>query len=187
MNKVKVNSGLAAIMVVGGFIAGWQTLLLVCAFLLLFAETDDKVKDVMVSMITFAIGFYLINYLIDMIFYGINNIGMTALRDLDDIVDSIIVKIDYQKVGIMTKYFISPLDKIITLVKNVINLLLDVAKFGFVVCVIANKPIKDGGIMGKVKGYVKDAVNYVNNFGKAPAAPAQAPAQPTTPSEPSAQ
>ena len=41
MSKVKINSGLAAIMVIGGFIAGWQTMLIVCALLLLFAEIDE--------------------------------------------------------------------------------------------------------------------------------------------------
>lgn len=185
MSKVKINSGLAAIMVIGGFIAGWQTMLLICAFLLLFAEIDDKVKDVMVKMITFAIGFYLLQTIVNIVFYGIDDIGMTALNDLNKVISPMIAKIDITKANIFATYVINPLDDICLLAKSIVNILIDLAQFGFIIAVIANKPIKQGGIMGKVNGYVKDAVNYVNNFGKT--APAQeAPQQPTQPTEPQA-
>jgi len=184
MTKVKINPGLAAIMVIGGFIAGWQTMLIVCALLLLFAEIDDKVKEVMVKMITFAIGFYLIQFIVNIIFNGINDIGMVALSDLNKVISEIIAKIDITKTNVFAKYFVNPLSDIVLLAKRIVNLLIDLAQFGFIVAVIANKPIKQGGIMGKVNGYVRDAVNYVNNFGKAAAPAQEATQQPAEPQAP---
>lgn len=171
MTKVKINSGLAAIMIIGGFIAGWQTMLLICAFLLLFAEIDEKVKDIMVKMITFAIGFYLLRTVVDLVFYGIDDIGITTLNDLNKIINEVIAKVDVTKVGVFAKYFINPLNDIVLIAKKIVNLLINVAEFAFIVAVISNKPISQGGIMGKVNAYVKEAVNFVNGFGAPQSAP----------------
>ena len=58
-----------------------------------FGDKDcniDKVKEVMVKMITFAIGFYLIQFIVNIIFNGINDIGMVALSDLNKVISDLL-------------------------------------------------------------------------------------------------
>ena len=48
MNKLKINNGLAAIILLASLFAGWQTLLLAVILMLIFCEVNDKVRNLMV-------------------------------------------------------------------------------------------------------------------------------------------
>ena len=62
MNKLKINNGLAAIILLASLFAGWQTLLLAVILMLIFCEVNDKVRNLMVNVIAFLVGLTLISF-----------------------------------------------------------------------------------------------------------------------------
>ena len=44
MNKVKISSGLASVLLLACLFAGWQTMLLVALLMFVFCEVEDKVN-----------------------------------------------------------------------------------------------------------------------------------------------
>ena len=81
MNKLKINNGLAAIILLASLFAGWQTLLLAVILMLIFCEVNDKVRNLMVNVIAFLVGLTLISFAwsiisdgISLVFKGIESI-----------------------------------------------------------------------------------------------------------------
>ena len=81
MNKLKINNGLAAIILLASLFAGWQTLLLAVILMLIFCEVNDKVRNLMVNVIAFLVGLTLISFAwsiisdgVSLVFKGIESI-----------------------------------------------------------------------------------------------------------------
>lgn len=56
MNKVKINSGLASIILIASLFTGLQSLLLVTVLLFIFTDINDKIQIIAIKVITFYVG-----------------------------------------------------------------------------------------------------------------------------------
>jgi len=94
MNKIKLSSGLASILLVVSFFLGWQSLLTLVVLMLAFVEMNDGIKQTMVRVLSFFVGLTIVTLGWDLITSG---------------VDVIMVSID-KLVGIINGYLDSPMD-----------------------------------------------------------------------------
>ncbi len=172
MTKYKINPGLASLMVVASIFAGWQTLLIVTALLLLFCDLDEKVKGVMIRVLTFYAAYTLVSWgwdliykLVDVVFNSINGIVNTINSWLE-----YGSQIDLSKLNL---YFVNPIQSVMKIADDVISFLLLFARCGFVVAVLMNKPAKETPISKKISEFVTSITNYVsaNDSAAAPTAP----------------
>lgn len=70
-NKIKINPGLASIVLVGAFFAGWQTLLTVIVFMFAFCEVDESAKNVAIKVVTFLVGITVVSVLWNILVDGV--------------------------------------------------------------------------------------------------------------------
>lgn len=162
MTKAKVNPGLAAVMVVASMFAGWQTLLIVSVLLLLFCELDEKVKTIMVRVITFMAGLALFTMCWNLIVEGIG-VGTKSLGGAFDVINDYLEvgsKIDTTK---LNSYLINPVNRITNIADGIVSFLITLAKFAFIIALLTGKKAKDNAISTKINGYVTKFVNYVNS------------------------
>lgn len=160
MTKVKINSGLMALMIVASLFVGWQTMLLVTVLLFAFFEVDENVKNVAIKVITFYIGLTIVSA-----FWGlvVDGIGLVT-GSLDKIFATINTYLDYTKMIEINK-FISPINSIVKIADDIVNYLFVFVKLGFIIAILTGKNKKDNFIMVKINGYVNSALNFINNFG----------------------
>lgn len=193
MGKVKVNSGLASIIVLASLFAGWQTLLIVVALLLLFCDIDDKVKGIIVKVVSFyvaialvSLGWGLIVDLVDLIIDSLNKLIGVVNGYLD-----YANRIDISK---LTSYVLNPVKSLVDIADGVISYLLVFARFAFIITTLGNKQVKENPIIKKINEFVQKVVTFINNVDMGNTAPvnpapvaqtpiAQAPVAPTTESD----
>ena len=162
MTKTRINSGLAAVMVVASMFAGWQTLLIVSVLLLLFCELDEKVKTIMVRVITFTAGLALFSMCWGLIVDGVN-VGIKSLGGVIDVINDYLEvgsKIDATK---LYSYLLTPAGRVINIADGIVTFLITLAKFAFIIALLTGKKAKDNAISTKINGYVTKFVNYVNS------------------------
>lgn len=162
MTRVKVNLGLAAVMVVASMFAGWQTLLIVSVLLLLFCDLDEKVKTIMVRVITFTAGLALFTMFWNLIVDGLG-VATKSLNGVFDFINSFLSvenKIDTSNIQ---THLVNPINIAVGIADNIVSFLITLVKFGFIVMVLTGKQAKKNFISEKIDGYVKKFVNYVNN------------------------
>jgi hypothetical protein len=162
MSKTKVNPGLAAVMIVASMFAGWQTLLIVSVLLLLFCELDEKVKNIMVRVITFSAGLALFIMCWGLIVEGIKLIPST-LNSCVDFINSFLSVGDKIDATTLQTKLCGPINTAVNAVDNIVSFLITLAKFAFIVALIGGKKAKDNAISTKINGYVTKFVNYVNS------------------------
>lgn len=175
MNRIKINNGLAAAIILLSMFAGWGTLLLVTVLMLIFCETDDKFKGIAIRVIAFMAGLALVGYAWDIIYEGIRLVisGIRTLITtlnyyLDDPIS--ILKLE--------QYLINPVNGILTFLNSVVAYLLMLAKFGFVVATLSGKAVKENIVIKKINEYVSKVVNYVSNIDASSTAKAAEPEMP---------
>lgn len=157
MNKVKINTGLASIMIVASIFAGWQALLLVVLLMLLFCEVDEKVKNVAVRVITFYVGYYIV-YLGWDVIVSCANLVVRSISSFVTTFNSYVDPVDYL---IATK-FTAPISLVIDIANGVVSIMFTLVKIGFVISVLTGKPGSQNALVNKINSYVSKAVNYVN-------------------------
>ena len=160
MTKAKIKPGLAALIVVASMFAGWQTLLIVCALLLLFCELDEKVKNIMVSVITFTAGVALFTLAWNLIVDGVG-VLTSSLNGVFDVINSYLdagSKIDISE---LQRYLLNPITKVVGILDGIVDFLVAFAKFGFILAIIVGKPIKRNFVYDKINGFVNNFINYV--------------------------
>jgi len=163
MSKIKINTGLASIILVAGLFSGWSTLLLVSVLMLLFCEMDEKVKDVMVKVITFLVAITLISLGWTVLTEGVNLIFSTITRFVG-IINSYL---DFTKQISLIKfnnYFATPLTSLITIAGSILSFLITASKFIFIFVILTNKKFKENFISKKLNLVVNKVVEYVNNL-----------------------
>ena len=112
MTKLKINYGLASLMVIASMFAGWQTLLLVVILLLLFCDIDEQLKNVITKVVTFFIGYTLITMIWSLIVQGSD----VLLNSIDNILKTINSYLSYGNqidVSKIHSYFINPVSSAI--------------------------------------------------------------------------
>lgn len=172
MNKIKLNTGLASIMLVASIFAGWQCLLLVTILLFAFCDVEEAVKNVAVSVITFYVGYTIVSVGWDVIVACIN-IVLNTITKFATTFNTYVDPIDYISVVKLT----APFEFILDVANSVVSVLLTIVKLGFVVAILTGKPAKKNVLSTKIQEYVTKAVNYVNAAFSQPQAPQQ-PVQP---------
>lgn len=161
MNRVKISSGLAAIVLLASLFSGWSTLLTVTVLILLFCELDEKIKSIMVRVITFYVGLTIFDLAWGLIVDGINLIPST-IEQLVTVINSYLSKpIDILKLEV---YLLNPATSLVGIADGIINYLIIFAKFAFIVCILGNKAMKENFVVKKINEYVNKAVNYINSF-----------------------
>ncbi|HAB67068.1 MAG TPA: hypothetical protein DCE23_06850 [Firmicutes bacterium] len=155
-NKLKINTGLASIILVASLFAGWQTMLIVTILMFLFCEVDERVKQVATSVITFYVG------------YTIVSTGWTIIMNVADLIVSTINNFVAYIVKTFELYdfdisiLMTPLGIIIKLLDNGVSILLSIVKLGFVIGILTGKPSSSNPLSSKINEYVNKAINYVN-------------------------
>lgn len=163
MGKVKVNSGLASVIVLASLFAGWQTLLIVVALLLLFCDMDEKVKGIIVKVVSFyaalalvSLGWGLITDLVDLIIESLDKLIAVVNGYLD-----YANRIDITKLSV---YVLNPVSSLVDIADGIISYLLVFAKFAFIIAVLGNKQVKENPIIKKINEFVEKVVAFINNI-----------------------
>ncbi len=163
MAKLRINYGLASLMVVASLFAGWQTLLLVVILLLLFCDVDEQLKNVITKVVTFFIGFTLVTMIwslivngSDVLFNSIDNIFKTINSYL-----SVGNQIDISKVH---SYFINPATYVIEMLDEILNYVFIIVKVVFIIDTLRNKNMKDNTISIKIRKYTDNALNFISKI-----------------------
>lgn len=174
MTKVKINSGLMALMITASLFVGWQTLLLVTVLLFAFFEVEDSVKNVAIKVITFYIalaivsaGWGLIVDGIKLVFSSINNVVLTIDSYLEEPID----------ISKLQLYVFTPITNIVKIADEIISYLFILVKLGFVISVLTGKKQKDNVITNKINDFVNKALSFINNFNAPVMAQASEPVQ----------
>lgn len=176
MSKIKLNPGLAAVILLACLFSGWATLLTVTVLMLLFCEVDDKVKSVAVKVIAFYAGITLVSMAWGLIYDGID----LVIGSIDKLVATINCYLEYPNLIDLSKlnaYLFTPIKNLAGIANSVIGYMLVFAKFGFIIATLANKAVKENFIVKKINDFVAKIVNYINTL-DVPVQPAQ-PVQPT--------
>lgn len=163
MGKVKVNSGLASVIVLASLFAGWQTLLIVVALLLLFCDMDEKVKGIIIKVVSFyaalalvSLGWGLITDLVDLIIESLDKLIAVVNGYLD-----YANRIDITKLSV---YVLNPVSSLVDIADGIISYLLVFAKFAFIIAVLGNKQVKENPIIKKINEFVEKVVAFINNI-----------------------
>lgn len=176
MNKVKINPGLASVIIAACLFAGWQTMLIVSALLLIFCELDDNVRKNIIRVVTFyfalsivTMGWDLIYDAVGLIFNSINKIINLINGYLDEPIS--IVKIQ--------AYLFNPITSIFDIANSVVIYIFAFVRFGFIIYLITGKKQKENVISKKIDEFVAKVCNFIT-VNEQPVQPAvqQQPAQP---------
>ena len=163
MSKMKINTGLASIILVASLFAGWQTVLLIAILMLLFCEINENVKSVMTKVLSFLVAITLIS------------LGWSILSDGVDLIFSIITRfvgiinsyLDFTKQISFIKfnnYFATPLTSLISIVGSIISFLITASKFIFIFVILTNKKFKENFISKKVNLVINKVTDYINDL-----------------------
>ena len=182
MSKIKINPGLAGIVLLACLFAGWQTLLLVVLFMLLFCEVDDKLKSIIVKVITFFAAYTLVSTAWDLIIGGVNLV-IGTINDLLSLINSFLDITDQIDFTPLTQYFLNPVAKLVGMADNIVSFIFLIIKFTFIIATIQNKPTKENFVSKKINEFVTKIVNYINGIDlgnvATPAPAGNAPVQPS--------
>lgn len=138
MNKIKINSGLACLILLVSLFVGFETLLLVSILMLLFCECDDSVKINMSKFITFMAGIAIFKLSWTVVSNGIS-LG-TTINNLIQIFNSYITRpLDTIK---LQTYLLNLIDNILEVLDNFVNYFVLLVKFYFIISIIRNEPLK---------------------------------------------
>lgn len=162
MEKAKIKPGIAALIVVATIFAGWEATLIVSALLLLFCEMDDKVKNILVKVLTFTAGLALFTLLWTLIVKGVD-VFVDSINNFVNIINGYLEAENRIDMTDFNRYFLTPVKSLTTIADSIVSFFLLFAKFAFVVAVISGKQMKNNFFFDKINGYVNKFVGYFNN------------------------
>ena len=161
MQKLKINPGLAAVILVAGLLTGGQTLLTVVVLMFAFCEVDSKVTNIAVKVITFFVGLALFNLLWSGIYNSADGIAY-CLQKLCETINNWIPATSAFRIP--TTDFMTPINAFVQIADRVITILLIFVKLGFVISLFAGKDKKATGLVGKVQDYITKSLVFINNI-----------------------
>lgn len=163
MNKVKINTGLASIMIVASMFGGWQVLLLVVLLMLLFCEVEENVKNVAIRVITFYVGYTIVSLGWDVI-VSCANLVVRGINSFVTTFNAYVDPVDYLVAIKLT----APINLVVDIASGVVSIMFTLVRIGFVISVLTGKPSSQNAVAKKINEYVSKAVNYVNGVVVAP-------------------
>lgn len=161
MNKLKINTGIASVVLLCSLVSGWSTLLTIVVLMLIFCEINDSVKQVMVRVVTFYFGITLFSTFWDLIVDGVD-LGINTFNGVIEIFNSYLN--DSISVFKLEMYLLNPISKFVSLLDGIVSYLLVFIKFSFIISVLTNKNMKDNFIVKKINEFVDKVISYVNSF-----------------------
>lgn len=159
MNKIRLSTGLASIMIAASIFAGWQTLLLVILFMFLFCDVQSKVKEVAVRVITFYVGYYIVYLGWDVI---VNSVSLLT-KGINSFVatfNTYANSADYLVASKIT----APINFVIDVADGIISIMFTLVKIGFVISILTGKSKGTNALSKKIDIYVSKALHYVDSF-----------------------
>lgn len=160
MKKFKINENLLALLMFAAMFAGWQYLIIVAAFIWVFCECGNSLKNLTTKVIavfgalTFiSLGWDLILQLWDTVVGGIRNL-FEALVSWG---------VDRDLVYNYDKYFATPFGYFLDILTSIVNLLILFVKVKFIYAVMNNKEMN--GVLSPVQKFVNKILLFAkNNF-----------------------
>lgn len=163
MNKLKINNGLAAIILLASLFAGWQTLLLVVILMLIFCELNDKIKNLMISVVAFFAGLTLVSLAWSLISDGID-LAFKGIESIVSVINSYLSISNRIDIINLQAKFITPVKTILTFLDSGISYLILFTKFAFIISVLAGTTMKENPFNKKVSEFIQKILNFTNNF-----------------------
>ena len=163
MGKVKINNNLAALMLVASIFAGWGTLMIVTILMIVFCDLNDKIKPLIIKVVSFMAGISLILLGWDLVSNGIDLI-FKLFNNIISIINSYLSyssKIDLVE---FESKFVFPVTTVVSSIGSIIKYLVTFSKFGFIVAVISGKAMKENAWTKKVNQYISKFTNFANSF-----------------------
>ncbi len=161
MNKVKISTSLASVILIGSMFAGLATFLTVVALMLIFCDIEN-VKGVIVRTASFYIGLVLIQTAWDLIYNGYNDVLNGGIEKIVQLINYYTDKpIDILK---FQRYVLSPIGTIFDFADTLVTYLITFSKFAFVVALFSNKAPKQNFFTNFINKFVDKIVSFVNGI-----------------------
>lgn len=163
MGKVKINNNLAALMLVAYIFAGWGTLMIVTILMIVFCDLNDKIKPLIIKVVSFMAGITLILLGWDLVSNGIDLI----FKLFNNIISIINSYLSYSNKIDLVEFqgkFVVPVTTVVASIGSIIKYLVTFSKFGFIIAIISGKAMKENAWTKKVNQYVSKFTNFANSF-----------------------
>lgn len=163
MGKVKINNNLAALMLVASIFAGWGTLMIVTVLMIVFCDLNDKIKPLIIKVVSFMAGITLILLGWDLVSNGIDLI----FKLFNNIISIINSYLSYSNKIDLVEFqgkFVVPVTTVVASIGSIIKYLVTFSKFGFIIAIISGKAMKENAWTKKVNQYVSKFTNFANSF-----------------------
>lgn len=163
MGKVKINNNLAALMLVASIFAGWGTLMIVTILMIIFCDLNDKIKPLIIKVVSFMAGITLILLGWDLVSNGIDLI----FKLFNNIISIINSYLSYSNKIDLVEFqgkFVVPVTTVVASIGLIIKYLVTFSKFGFIIAIISGKAMKENAWTKKVNQYVSRFTNFANSF-----------------------
>jgi len=160
MGKVKINGGLAIILLIASLFSNWQTFLIFVILMLIFCEIDEKIKNTIITITTFKIGVSIVSVgwgiIYDLIHAGLNCFDtlINLLTELEADPEFILTITKIGTIG----------DNVLGILSDIIYALITLTELAFAITILTGKKRNENFISKKINEYVGKAVNYVNNI-----------------------
>lgn len=163
MDKIKVNPKIVALLLLGGLFAGWEYMLLVSAFALIFCSHDDGIKSLMIKVLVLMASLALFGKLWGLVESGYA-LGVDGIKGLFTILGSINPSITLPLW--LTRYILTPVGTVIDLLGSAVSFVILLAQFNFVLATIMGKSMpkpfsKIDEYMTKFADFVSDKISLV--------------------------
>jgi len=159
MKKVKVSANILSLLILISLFIGWEYILILTAFIWCFCDTSQNIKNLTIRAIAVYAACYLFTMAWSLVSDGYG-LGVEAVEGLFQILASWGVDV-LEATANITKYVLSPLGVVVSLLGNVVSFLVLFAKFKFVYSIVTNKPMT--GIFGKIQQYINYFVNFATS------------------------
>lgn len=163
MGKVKINNNVAALMIVVSIFAGFETLLIVTALMAIFCDMNDKIKPLIIKVISFMAGLALISLGWKLISNGVDLV-FDLFENIIKIINSYLSYSSKINITDFETKFVSPVKIIVSSIGTIISYLILVFKFGFIISVVSGKAMKETAWTKKVNKFISKFVNFSNSY-----------------------
>ena len=163
MGKVKINNNLAALMLVASIFAGWGTLMIVTILMIIFCDLNDKIKPLIIKVVSFMAGITLILLGWDLVSNGIDLI----FKLFNNIISIINSYLSYSNKIDLVEFqgkFVVPVTTVVASIGSIIKYLVTFSKFGFIIALITGKAMKETACPKKVTQHVSKLTNFAHSF-----------------------
>lgn len=162
MKSFKVNENLLGLLLVGAMFAGWEYLIVVTAFSLVFCDISEKFKDLVVKVLAVFIAISLILLLWDLVLEG-KEVIFGGLRSFFELLVS--WGVDSDLLYNFDKYFMNIINFIFNIAGDVLVFIVLAIKVRFIFSVLNNKEMSS--VFGPVQSFINKSLAFAkNNFYK---------------------